>query len=103
MDNKNLKKMDGKFIALGQKHERDYLKKVSKDLVEILEEDIINTKEVTGSVMRYAALMKKKDKDDEYYTKYISTAQIIRCLKALLKLIKRYENENQTKNIRLLE
>ena len=35
MDNKKLKKADSKRIALGQKHERDYMKKIAKELLEI--------------------------------------------------------------------
>ena len=74
MDNKKKKKQDGKRIALGQKHERDYLKKIAKKQLEQL-------KKQKGRVIwgTYKTLKKNK----------CSKANLIRITKALIKYLER--------------
>ena len=78
MDNKKLKKADSKRIALGQKHERDYMKKIAKEQLEKL-------KKMEGIVIWGPGITKKKDK--------CSKAQLIRITKALLKALDKLEKK----------
>lgn len=79
MDDKKKKKQDGKMIALGQKHERDYLKKIAKKQLEQLKKQ--NGPVVWGVDKCVLGVMKAKNK--------CSKANLIRITRALIKYLER--------------
>ena len=72
-DNPKKKKADGKRIALSQKHERDYMKKIAKEQLEILKQQKGN--KVWGL--------------DKLGLEQCSKAKLIRISKALIKCLEK--------------
>ena len=82
MDNLKKKKLDGKRIALGQKHERQYLKKIAKEMLGKLEVDVEVSKKKPAKCSMVMLFNKKG------ITYVQRTDKLIRICKALLRVLK---------------
>ena len=80
MDDLKKKKLDRKRIALGQKHERVYMKKIAKEMLELLIKDKKSKGVASGYI--YLNLNGKKEPTG------IRTSKLIRICKALVKVLK---------------
>jgi len=82
-DNLKKKKADRKRIALKQRHERAYIKRIAKEMLEILNADKKMTEMKLKLKNTYILLYNQKG-----VLTHVRTDKLIRCLKALLKLLK---------------
>ncbi len=81
VDDLKKKKADGKRIALGQKHERVYLKKIAKKLVEFCDVDM---KEDPNKIRSRIPFCGNK------VSNFMAASSIKRIAKALLKCLEKY-------------
>ena len=84
MDNPKKKKLDRKRIALGRRHERNYLKKITKNLLEKFQTNRKIERNLAGNNKSDFTLW---DKDRSL--RHMNSQSLIRCLKALQKYIER--------------
>ena len=81
MDNKKKKKLDGKRFALSQKHERDYVRKISEKYLSLVDKFPTKTDfQIDGTKRR-----------GYVFESLVSPRSLARICKATLKLLDKYE------------
>ncbi len=87
-DNLKLKKADSKRFALGQKHERNYIRKITSKLIGLCETDIKYSVRKSGVKTFFM-------KDIGF--NYMTTSSILKIAKALIKCLDKIEKDMKKK------